>query len=335
MPSRVLVSWIGNNDLAAMARESSDDIKATVKAGARLKSIEGSGVGPLRTAVELGDFATIHLLTNYPKEVNHLYRKWLGRQATLHEVSIRNPADHGEVVVVVDRVMREIYRPDGHTEWCILLSPGTPAMAAIWVLLGKSRYPARFYQTFDGKMTESVIPYDLLDEYVPQVLRTPDEHLQRLAAGGGEVRGFEDIVGRAGPSARPRPSQPARQFAMWRSYCWARVARGRRNSPARSTRPVDAGIRPFVAVNCGAIPKELQEAELFGHIKGAFTGADKERPGKFAEADGGTLFLDEIGECPQALQVKLLRVLQPPRVKGRATGPSRWLGGSRRRPTCG
>ncbi len=67
---------------------------------------------------------------------------------------------------------------------------------------------------------------------------------------------------------------------------------------------------PFVAVNCGAIPENLLESELFGYKKGAFTGADKDKPGRFALAEGGTLFLDEIGDIAPALQVKLLRVLQ-------------------------
>ena len=67
---------------------------------------------------------------------------------------------------------------------------------------------------------------------------------------------------------------------------------------------------PFIAVNCGALSESLLESELFGHEKGAFTGAVKDKPGRFELADRGTIFLDEIGEVSESFQLKLLRVLQ-------------------------
>ncbi|MEK6239675.1 MAG: sigma-54 dependent transcriptional regulator, partial [Planctomycetales bacterium] len=73
--------------------------------------------------------------------------------------------------------------------------------------------------------------------------------------------------------------------------------------------------RPYVAVNCGALPESLIESELFGHRKGAFTGADEQRVGLFHVADGGTLFLDEIGELPRGAQAKLLRFLESGEIR--------------------
>jgi two-component system response regulator AtoC len=77
----------------------------------------------------------------------------------------------------------------------------------------------------------------------------------------------------------------------------------------------DRSATPMVTVDCGGIPENLLESELFGHVKGAFTGADRNKKGLFEEADGGTIFLDEIGELPLALQVKILRVLQENEIR--------------------
>ena len=103
--------------------------------------------------------------------------------------------------------------------------------------------------------------------------------------------------------ARPPPRTP-------RCCSAAKAAPARRSGP-RHPQPVSRRAdKPFIAVNCGAIPENLLESELFGHEKGAFTGAIASKPGKFTLADGGTIFLDEIGEMPLLMQVKLLRVIQ-------------------------
>lgn len=233
----------------------------------------------------------------------------------VHSTPIEDPTDYGQIFEAVDAVLSKIM--SGHRsnelELNIHLSPGTPAMTAIWILLGKTRYPAIFYQTHRGRAWKSEIPFDIAVDFLPEFLKSPDAHLQHLATQSpGQVEGFRTIIG---DSTSIRMAVGRAQRAAVRHVpvlvlgesgtgkeMFARAIHAA--SPRRSG--------PFVAINCAAIPRELLESELFGYAKGAFTGATRDKPGAFDQAHGGTLFLDEIGECDAAMQVKLLRVLEPP-----------------------
>jgi DNA-binding NtrC family response regulator len=265
------------------------------------------------------EFAEVHLLSNYPKVVNRLYSRWLGQPATVHEVTLKSPTDYDAVFRATDEVLRGLWGRfrKNRLETCILLSPGTPTMATILILLGKSRYPSAFYQTFKGQLHRTEIPFDLIDDFVPELLRDPDLNLQHLAARSPEqVDGFKGIVG---DSQVIRIATGRAQRAALRDVPVLILGESGTGKEMFARAIHKASHRrggPFEAINCAAMPRELLESELFGHEKGAFTGANKARVGAFTRADGGTLFLDEIGDCDPAMQAKLLRVLQPPPETG-------------------
>ena len=145
-----------------------------------------------------------------------------------------------------------------------------------------------------------------------QRLRDENESLRSVARGG---EAFEGIIARSG--AMTRIFDTIRKVADYKSTVLLAGESGTgKEMIARALhRHSSRADRSFVTVNCGAIPEALLESELFGHAKGAFTDASRDKNGLFIEAHGGTLFLDEIGDMPMSLQVKLLRVLQEGEVR--------------------
>jgi two-component system NtrC family response regulator len=148
-------------------------------------------------------------------------------------------------------------------------------------------------------------------------LERENRELQRRLGG----QGLEELIGASGPMERVFAA--IRKLARTDApvLVVGESGTGKELAARAIHRLGERAEGPFVAINCGAIPENLLESELFGHEKGAFTGAHAQRKGRIEAAHGGTLFLDEIGELPLALQVKLLRVLQErtlQRVGGRS-----------------
>lgn len=296
---KVLVAWLGKTDLRAPTEP------------------DAVGVGPVAQALDARPFDEALLLSDYDERVVAPYLKWVrartkARIEVVHE-KLSGPTQFGEIhEAAVRGVQRAIGKDSQDVSLCFHLSPGTPAMAAVWILLGKTRFPAELIESSrDHGVRTASVPFDISADFIPDLLRQHDERLREGSVGQPpEAPEFADIIHRS--RVMERLIQRARRVAVRNVPVLVEGESGtgkemlaraiHRASPRRD--------RAFVAVNCGAIPAELVESELFGHEKGAFTDAKQPRKGYFEAADGGTLFLDELGELPPPAQVKLLRAIQ-------------------------
>lgn len=270
------------------------------------------GLGPIASAAKAYDFAEIRIISNYQPEESEPYTAWLRSMTptpvVLAHKTLTSPTNFAEIYCAAKEELEQA-AATGRTYH---LSPGTPAMAAVWIILSKTTFPATLIESSREQGVKPVsLPFELAAEFIPTFLKQPDSTLKKLSATLPPVTPeFQDII-HCGESMQ-RVVLQARKVALRSVPVLIEGESG--TGKELFARAIHSGgpreSQPFIAVNCGAIPSELVESELFGHIKGAFTGAAKDRKGHFEEAEGGTIFLDEIGELPKAAQVKLLRVLQ-------------------------
>lgn len=295
----VLVAWIGKTDLRAPTE--TDTV----------------GLGPIAQAFDARTFDQAFLLSDYDERHVTPYLKWLRARAAarievVHE-RLTGPTEFGEIYeAAVRAVLRALGDSPRDVSLSFHLSPGTPAMAAVWILLGKTRFPAELIESSKERgVRTAAVPFDISADFIPDLLRERDERLREgSAAEPPAAPEFADIIHRS--RVMTRLVQRARRVAARNVPVLIEGESGtgkemlaraiHRASPRREC--------PFIPVNCGAIPDELIESELFGHERGAFTDAKQPRKGYFEAAHGGTLFLDELGELPARAQVKLLRVVQ-------------------------
>ena len=302
MPA-VLLAWIGQTDLDCAS-------------GNR------PGPGPIGSVVAYRPFDALVLLSNYAPAKNHGFIDWLANldapPVHLRPEPLDDPTDYGAIHAATVRGLdfaRETFGADA--DLAVHISPGTPAMQAVWVLLAKTRYPAELIQSHEKTGVRTVsVPFDIAAEYVPALLRDADDKLARLTAGlPPEAPEFDRIIGRSPLMDRARTR--ARRIAPHDVTVLIEGESG--TGKELFARAIHAESRrargPFEEVNCGALPEGLVESLLFGHTRGAFSGAVRPHAGHFEAAGGGTLFLDEIGELPLAAQVKILRALQEKTVR--------------------
>ncbi|MCA9759009.1 MAG: sigma-54-dependent Fis family transcriptional regulator, partial [Candidatus Eisenbacteria bacterium] len=317
---RVLLSWIGYADLSAVL---TDPVR---------------GGGPIVQVLDHFSFDEVRLLCDYPRAQAETYVAWLrGRidaPIDVRWVDLSSPTEFAEIYHVAARACRDAQsdsvdqgtdrrdrdRTEGRptrlagpgAELTLHLSPGTPAMQAVWILLGKTFFVARFVEASRERGPRTVeIPFDIAADFVPAYLRDADARIAEIVAGETPPHAaFADIVHRS--SAMRRVVARAQRVALRSVPVLIEGESGTGKElfakAIHSASPRQA--RPLVTVNCGAIPETLLESQLFGHERGAFTGAHGRRIGLFEQADGSTLFLDEIGELPLTAQVRLLRVVQ-------------------------
>lgn len=292
-----LLTWLGKTDLD----KSLEDIEAAI-ATIALKNDKA--------------FDQIIILANTWEGEWEGYLSWLKTrlagakrpfsEITIQKAKIKNPIDYETIFEESKNWINKL--SNDSESLTISLTSGTPAMISIAVILGKSRNNVRFVQSSALKGIQEVdIPVDFAREYVKsaakgvanKAIRDPNapKKLNQIIAASPKML---DVINKAKVlSTSELPVLVLGETGTGKEVMSNAIHLGSLRAD-----------KPFKAVNCGALPQNLVDSILFGHEKGAFTGASHQHKGLFEQATGGTLFLDEVGELPPDVQVKLLRVLQ-------------------------
>ena len=205
-----------------------------------------------------------------------------------------------------DLVVTDIRMPDGDGMEVMRAARKASPSTAVIVLTAYGSVPDAVTAMRDGALDylTKPIPFDRLQATAAQVMQRAQEMPAEEEMGSGAIVGRSALLLRAMQRARAAANTGVDVLIE------AESGTGKELLARFIHDASDRCQKPFVAVNCAAVPETLLESELFGHGRGAFTGAVGARPGKFESADGGTILLDEIGEMPLNLQPKLLRALQ-------------------------
>ncbi|MGI2161037.1 sigma-54 dependent transcriptional regulator [Shewanella sp. SM95] len=293
----ILLTWLGNKDLENM------------------QSDKGAAIVTLAIKSKI-PFDKIVILSNKDEQLWPQFERYLKKQLAInqrpfHDIQvfkahINSPIDYQSIAKTSEHWIAKL--SDEAQTLSINLTSGTPTMTTLSVLIGKGKPNTHFLQTTpDNQLIEVDIPLDFIHTYVKSAAKNIASsasalsmHSTAFTALTAQSPAMKALIVKAQKIAAAEvPALILGETGTGKELMAHAIHKGslRANKPIR-------------IVNCGAFAQNLADSTLFGHKKGAFTGADKDYAGLFEQADGGTLFLDEVGELPLDIQVKLLRALQ-------------------------
>ncbi|MBF0227694.1 MAG: sigma 54-interacting transcriptional regulator [Desulfobacterales bacterium] len=262
--------------------------------------------------------------TQNTKEGNIFFADWLKDELKKIDKTIKvdisnignieSVDDSKGIYDAVKELLKRVYEEHGKSNCNITfhLSPGTQAMGFVWAFTALSTNDNIKLIAISNKdvgVKDVEPPFKLSVEYVSKRSKKEEEEYARLIQGLPDISSFNDIKHQC--REMKECVNEARWYALQTEpvLIFGETGTGKELFARAIHNASDRKNKKFIAVNCGAIPDNLIEAELFGYEKGAFTGATSMKKGKFEEANDGTIFLDEIGELRKDIQVKLLRPL--------------------------
>lgn len=294
---RILLTWLGNRDLENMEQD------------------KPASIVTLATKAE-NAFDKIVILANKDDQKWDKFERFVKKQlnfarrpdqdVSVKSVRIKSPIDYESIRDETERWISKLSKEADVLS--INLTSGTPAMTTLSVLIGKGKDNVEFLQSSPNNDVLKVsIPIDFGQTYI----KSASKNLANAATSMPKAeKAFEDLT--ATSSAMKETVSKAKLVA--RSEVPVLVLGETGTGKELMAKAIHKGSlradKPIRVVNCGAFSENLVDSTLFGHKRGAFTGADKDHKGLFEQADGGTLFLDEVGELSLSIQVKLLRALQ-------------------------